>query len=76
MPPIIQSSRLTFSAQLDVFTQLTSLAVDLDSVLQVLFVTSGIEDVVSGGDGVVNDELVGRLGGGGSGFRLMAGWWT
>jgi hypothetical protein len=50
---------------------LTSLAFDLDSVLQVLFVTSGIEDVVSGGDGVVNDEPVGRLGGGGSGFRLM-----
>lgn len=64
------SAKLTFSAQLDVFTQLTSLAFDLDSVLQVLFVTSGIEDVVSGGDGVVNDEPVGRLGGGGSGFRL------
>lgn len=70
MPEALHPSALTLSAQLDVFTQLTSLALDLDSVLQVLFVTSGIEDVVSGGDGVVNDELVGRLGGGGSGFRL------
>ena len=70
MPETFHPSALTLSAQLDVFTQLTSLAFDLDSVLQVLFVTSGIEDVVSGGDGVVNDELVGRLGSGGSGFRL------
>lgn len=61
---------LTVPLQLDVVTQLTGLSLDLDTVVQELLVTSGIEDLVTSGDRVVHDELVGGLGGGGGGFRL------
>jgi hypothetical protein len=63
----IHVSLLTIPLQLDVVTELTGLSLDLDTVVQELLVTSGIEDLVTGGDRVVDDELVGS---GGSGFRL------
>ena len=51
---------------------MTGLSLDLDTVVQELLVTSGIEDLVTSGDGVVHDELVGGLGGGGGSFRLLS----
>jgi hypothetical protein len=67
------SIELTIPLQLDVVTQLTGLSLDLDAVVQELLVTSGIEDLVTSGDRVVHDELVGGLGGGGGSFRLSCG---
>ena len=51
---------------------MTGLSLDLDTVVQELLVTSGIEDLVTSGDGVVHDELVGGLGRGGGSFRLLS----
>ena len=67
-----QGRALTVPLQLDVVTQLTGLSLDLDTVVQELLVTSGIEDLVTSGDRVVHDELVGGLRGGGGGFRLRS----
>lgn len=56
---------------LDVLTKLTSLALDLDTVMQELLKSRAIEDTITRGTGVVNDELVlsGRSLGRGLGLR-------
>ena len=43
---------------LDVVTELTSLALDLDTVVQELLKGRAVEDTVASGTGVVDDELV------------------
>ena len=56
--------RLTLSAQGDRVAELAGLAVDLDSVVEELLERSRVEDVVVGGDRVVDVELVEGLAGG------------
>lgn len=66
----------TLTLDRDVVTQLTGLAIDLDTVVQELFVTGSVKHVVRGRDGKVDDKLVGgSLGGSGSrgGLRLHVG---
>lgn len=58
---------------LDDVAELARLAVNLDAVVEELLERGGVEDVVVGGDRVVNVELVQGLArglGGGSGLRL------
>ena len=43
---------------LDVVTELASLALDLDAVVQELLKGRAVEDTVASGTGVVDDELV------------------
>ena len=62
----------TITVDLDVVTELTSLALDLDTVVEELFEGRAIKDTVRGRAGVVNDELVlgsSRLSGGGLGLH-------
>ena len=57
---------------LDAVTELTSLAIDLDAVVQELLEARAVEDTVARRARVVNDELVlssSRLSGGGLGLR-------
>ena len=60
---------------LDGVTELTSLALDLDTVVEVLLEGGTVEDTVTRGTGVVNDELVlsSSLSGGGLGLREKKG---
>ena len=51
-------ARHTVAGDLDVVTELTSLALDLDAVVEVLFEGRAVKDTVTGGTGVVDDELV------------------
>ena len=48
----------TIPVNLDALAKLTSLAVDLDTVVQELLEPRTVKDTVTGGTGVVNDELV------------------
>ena len=43
---------------LDVVTELTSLSIDLDTVVQELLERRSVKDTVTSGTGVVNDKLV------------------
>lgn len=52
---------LTFTGDLNVVTEVTSLAIDLDTVVEVLLESGGIEDTVVGGAREVDEELVGGL---------------
>jgi hypothetical protein len=63
---------LTLPLDLNLVTELTGLALDLDSVVEELLKGRRVEDVVGSGDRVVNVELVNRLGSGfgGSGLGL------
>jgi len=49
----------TFTGELDVLTELTSLSLDLDVVYEELLVGGSIEDLVVGGSRVVDEELLG-----------------
>lgn len=60
---------LTIADDLDVFAELTSLAIDLDAVVEEFFEVGTVEDTVGSGLRVVDDKLVlGRGGLGGGGF--------
>jgi hypothetical protein len=48
----------TFACYLDIVAELTSLTIDLGAIVQEFFKVSTIEDTVSGGSRVVDDELV------------------
>lgn len=64
---------LTLPLDLNLVAELASLALDLDPVVQELLERGGVKDVVVGRDGVVDVELVDRLGGSGflgGGFGL------
>ena len=55
------------TSDLDIVTELASFALDLDTVMEVLFKSSTVKDTVTRRTGVVDDELVlrsTRLGGG------------
>lgn len=57
----------TIAVNLDILTKLTSLALDLDTVVQELLECRTVKDTVTRGTGVVNDELMfGSSGLGGS----------
>lgn len=49
---------LTLTGDLDVVTEVTGLAVNLDAVVEVLLESGGVKDTVVGGAGEVNEELV------------------
>lgn len=49
---------LTLAGDLDIVTELTSLTLNLDTVVEVLLEGSTIKDAISGGAGVVHNELV------------------
>lgn len=57
----------TITVNLDTLAELTGLSPDLDTIVEVLFEGSAIEDTVTSGTGVVDDEFVlsGGLSGGG-----------
>ena len=62
----------TIPVNLDAFAKLTSLAVDLDTVVQELLESRTVEDTVTRRAGVVNDKLVlssSSLSGGGLGLE-------
>ena len=52
---------LTLTGDLNVVTEVTSLAIDLDAVVEVLLESGGVKDTVVGGTREVNEELVGGL---------------
>lgn len=52
---------LTLTGDLNVVTEVTSLAIDLDAVVEVLLESGGVKDTVVGGAREVNEELVGGL---------------
>ena len=57
---------------LDVVTELASLALDLNAIVQELLKSRAVEDTVASGTGVVDDELVlssSGLSGGGLGLE-------
>jgi hypothetical protein len=49
---------LTIPSDLDVVAEVARLVIDLDAVVEVLLECSTVEDAVTRGLGVVNDELV------------------
>lgn len=53
----------TIACYLDIVAQLPSLALNLDAVVEKLFKVGAVEDTVSGGARVVDDEFVFRRGG-------------
>ena len=58
LKPTRTRSDRTFPENLDVFTKIPSLVVDLDPVVQELFECSTIENTISGGTGVVDSKFV------------------
>lgn len=60
-PSSSECKLLTLTGDLDVVTEVTSLAIDLDAVVEVLLESGGIEDTVVGGAREVDEELVGGL---------------
>ena len=65
-------ARHTVAGDLDVVTELTSLALDLDAVVEELLEGRAVKDTIASGLGVVNDELVlssSSLSGGGLGLH-------
>ena len=73
----LRSTGLTLALQVDNLSELTSLAIDLDTVVQKLLKRGGVEHLVGGRDRVVDVELVQGLAGGGGGsdggFGLLEG---
>ena len=63
----LRSTRLTLALQIDNLAKLTSLAIDLDAVVQELLERGGVEHLVGGRDRVVDVELVQGFAGGGGG---------
>lgn len=62
----------TVAGDLDIVTELTGLALDLDAVVEELFEGRAVKDTVRRRAGVVDDELVlssSRLSGGGLGLH-------
>ena len=55
---VSQRNKRTIADDLDVFTELASLALDLDTVVQEFFKVCAIENAVGSGLRVVNDKLV------------------
>jgi hypothetical protein len=48
----------TVTVDLDVFTKVSGLVVDLDPVVQELFESSTVENTISGRTGIIDNELV------------------
>lgn len=48
----------TFTVNLNTFTELTGLAIDLDAVVQELLERRTVKDTIARGTGVVDDKLV------------------
>ena len=67
-----EEDRTHHRGESDILTKLTSLALDLDTVVQELLECRTVKDTVTRGTGVVNDELVlssSSLSGGGLGLH-------
>ena len=59
----------TFTVNLDVVTKVSGLVIDLNPVMQELFESSAVENLISGWTGVVDNKLV-LSGGNFGGFWL------
>ncbi|PPQ98741.1 hypothetical protein CVT26_010041 [Gymnopilus dilepis] len=63
-----KAERRTITDNLDIVTELTRLAVDLDTVVEELLKVGAVEDTVSSGLRVVNDKFKFLAGGSGGGL--------